>query len=80
MRLRSIPIACGAALLAASTSAQMPVADPSIPMDEIVVSGDYAGPGLWRVTRDADSGGHTLWIIGDPPPLPKRLAWRSAAV
>src|SRR5688572_13171116 len=50
------------------------------PLEEIVVSGEFAGPGMWKVTRADDPSGHTLWIIGDPPPLPKRLSWRSNAV
>jgi hypothetical protein len=50
------------------------------PLEEIVVSGEFAGPGMWKVTRPDDPSGHTLWIIGDPPPLPRRLSWRSNAV
>jgi TraB family protein len=50
------------------------------PLEEVVVNGEFPGPGMWKVTRPDDAGGHTLWIIGDPPPLPKRMAWKSAAV
>jgi hypothetical protein len=50
------------------------------PIEEIVVTGEYPGPGLWKVTREGDPAGHTMWIIGDPPPLPKRLEWKSSAV
>src|SRR5262245_46032700 len=71
-------VALTCAVLAGSAAAQSPVADP--PMEEIVVSGEFAGPGMWKVTRADDTSGHTLWIIGDPPPLPKRLSWRSHAV
>src|SRR5512144_526898 len=61
--------------------AQTPSAtDEGAAMDEIVVTGEYPGPGLWKVTREGEPAGHTLWIIGDPPPLPKRLAWKSTAV
>lgn len=49
------------------------------PLDEIVVTGEYVGPGMWQVTHP-DHPGHTLWIVGDPPPLPKRLRWRSQKV
>jgi hypothetical protein len=37
------------------------------PMDEVVVNGEFPGPGLWKVTR-ADVDGHVLWIVGEPPP------------
>jgi hypothetical protein len=50
------------------------------PLDEIVVTGEFAGPGMWKVTRPDDALGHVLWIVGDPPPLPKRIEWKSGAV
>jgi hypothetical protein len=50
------------------------------PLEEVVVTGEYPGPGMWKVTRPGDSAGHELWIVGDPPPLPKRLKWKSNAV
>lgn len=76
-----IRLAFTAALLAVTMSvrAQEAAADAA-PIEEIVVNGEYPGPGLWKVTRADDPAGHTLWIIGDPPPLPKRLAWKSSAV
>ena len=49
---------------------------PSVPIDEIVVSGEQPGPGLWKVTR----GDHVLWILGTLSPLPKRMTWRSGEV
>ncbi|HTU65761.1 MAG TPA: TraB/GumN family protein [Steroidobacteraceae bacterium] len=62
----------------AAPAAEAPAADGTI--EEIVVNGEYPGPGLWKVTRAAEADGHVLWIIGDPPPLPKRLSWKSRAV
>jgi len=50
------------------------------PLEEIVVTGEFPGPGMWKVTRPDDAANHTLWIIGDPPPLPKRMKWKSRAV
>jgi TraB/PrgY/gumN family len=47
------------------------------PLDEVVVSGEYPGPGLWKVSRAADTAGHVMWIVGEPPPLPKRMKWKS---
>jgi len=49
------------------------------PLEEVVVTGEYAGPGMWQVTKPGDDS-HVLWIIGDPPPLPKRLSWKSKSV
>ncbi len=45
-------------------------------IDEVVVSGEQPGPGLWKVSR----GDHVLWILGTLTPLPKRMTWRSAEV
>jgi hypothetical protein len=49
------------------------------PMEEVVVSGEYAGPGMWKVTHP-DHPGHTLWIVGEPPPLPNQMHWHSQEV
>lgn len=49
------------------------------PLEEIVVTGEYAGPGMWQITH-ADHPGHTLWIVGEPPPLPRRMRWHSQKV
>jgi len=49
------------------------------PLEEIIVTGDYAGPGMWQVTHP-DHPGHTLWIVGDPPLLPKGMHFRSQQV
>jgi len=50
------------------------------PLEEVVVTGEFPGPGMWRVTRAADAQHHVLWIVGDPPPLPKRMKWKSKGV
>jgi hypothetical protein len=52
---------------------------PEQPLEEIVVTGEFAGPGMWQVTHP-DHPGHTLWIVGDPPLLPKRMRFRSQQV
>ena len=39
------------------------------PLEEIIVTGEHAGPGMWQVTHP-DHPGHTLWIVGEPPLLP----------
>jgi len=45
-------------------------------LDEVVVSGEQPGPGLWQV-RHAD---HTLYILGTLSPLPAKMHWKSAEV
>jgi len=54
-------------------------ADDSAPMEEIVVTGEYPGPGMWKITRPGDDS-HVMWIVGEPPPLPKRMKWKSRDV
>jgi hypothetical protein len=59
-------------------AAQNPVAteapEPSI--EEVVVSGEQPGPGLWKVSK----GDHVLWILGALQPLPQKMTWRSRSV
>ncbi|HEU5134836.1 MAG TPA: TraB/GumN family protein [Steroidobacteraceae bacterium] len=61
-------------LCTAPALAQAP--EEQAPLEEVVVTGEFPGPGLWKVTRAGDSA-HVLWIIGGPPPLPKRMKWKS---
>jgi hypothetical protein len=46
--------------------------EDAAPLEEIVITGEFPGPGLWKVTRPGDAAGNTLWIVGDPWALPKR--------
>ena len=50
------------------------------PLEEIVVTGEFKGPGLWRVTRPGDSTNHVLWIVGDPSGLPTGMQWKSREI
>ena len=68
-----LAVACGLNLDISQTQT------PEEPLEEITVTGEYAGPGMWQVTHP-DHPGHTLWIVGDPPPLPNRLRWHSQKV
>ncbi|HEX3844197.1 MAG TPA: TraB/GumN family protein [Steroidobacteraceae bacterium] len=61
------PTLPGAAALQAE--AAPPIAAPI----EVVVSGRYHGPKLWRVSKD----GHALWLLGTVAPLPKRMVWQT---
>ena len=42
-------------------------------VDVVLVSGQYSGPGLWKVSR----GEHALWILGTVSPVPRKLEWYS---
>jgi hypothetical protein len=77
--LRSrIPLTTWLAALFASVFAPPILADE--PLEEVVVTGEFPGPGMWKVTRPDDSAGHVLWIVGEPPPLPKRMQWKAREV
>src|ERR1700744_2869330 len=45
-------------------------------LDEIVVTAERAGPGMWRVHR----GDANVWILGSISPLPRDITWRSKQV
>lgn len=45
-------------------------------VEEVLVTGEHPGPGLWKVLH----GENTLWILGTHAPLPRRLTWRSQEV
>ncbi|HWX79381.1 MAG TPA: TraB/GumN family protein [Steroidobacteraceae bacterium] len=47
--------------------------DPPAELQELIVTGERAGPGLWHVYR----GPAQLWIFGTVSPLPKDMTWRS---
>src|ERR1700723_3314820 len=45
-------------------------------LDEIVVTAERAGPGMWHVHR----GDANVWILGSISPLPRDITWRSKQV
>jgi uncharacterized protein YbaP (TraB family) len=51
-------------------------AQPPLPLDEIVVTAERAGPGMWHVHR----GAANVWILGSISPLPRDITWRSKQV
>jgi uncharacterized protein YbaP (TraB family) len=66
--------AVAALLLAGVAVADEDVADSgSEPMQEVLVTGEQPGPGLWKVS----SGDHVLWILGEIAPQPGKVKWRS---
>lgn len=67
---------CLALVLSAAVLINQPArADEAL--EEVLVTGQQPGPGLWRVTRADDPHGHVLWILGNYSPLPKKMKWRS---
>ncbi len=69
-----------ATTLVAGSSAWAPSraeeAPPPPQLDEVVVTGERPGPGMWHVHR----GSAQLWILGSISPLPKGITWRSTQV
>jgi uncharacterized protein YbaP (TraB family) len=45
-------------------------------LDEVVVTGERAGPGLWHVRGQQGEA----WILGTVSPLPRGITWRSRQV
>jgi hypothetical protein len=69
-----LPILCATGLLLAVSAAAQ------APLEQVLVTGQQPGPGLWKVTRPGDPGGHVLWILGNYSPLPKKMKWRSREI
>lgn len=62
------------ALFSAAGSWAHAASDPSDEaVEEIEVTGERAGPRLWRVSN----GEHVVWMLGTLDPLPKQMIWRS---
>ena len=62
---------------AAGGQAAPPVSgDVPVSLDEVTVTGERAGPGLWHLRR----GDAQLWILGALSPLPKNITWKSTEV
>jgi uncharacterized protein YbaP (TraB family) len=49
---------------------------PPAQLDELTVTGERTGPGMWRIHR----GNSQLWVLGSISPLPKGITWRSKQV
>jgi uncharacterized protein YbaP (TraB family) len=68
-------LSIAAGLIAAVIMAAVCRAEDAPPqvMDELIVTGEHTGPGMWHVHR----GAANLWILGSMSPLPKGITWRS---
>jgi uncharacterized protein YbaP (TraB family) len=65
-----------ASLLTGCLAAAACRADQPPPVDEIVVTAERAGPGMWHVHR----GAANVWILASISPLPRDITWRSRQV
>src|ERR1700724_210909 len=76
MRLATVTFV-SACLLVGCCAASACRADQTQPaLDEIVVTAERAGPGMWHVHR----GAANVWILGSISPLPRDITWRSKQV
>ncbi|HXP65217.1 MAG TPA: TraB/GumN family protein [Steroidobacteraceae bacterium] len=64
--------------LAGNTGAAESAGQSAVPqaLDEVVVTAERAGPGMWHVHR----GDAHVWILGSISPLPRDITWRSRQV
>jgi len=58
-------------------SAAGAVEESSAAIEEVLVTGQQPGPGLWKVTHPSAGHDHVLWILGSYGPLPRKMQWRS---
>ncbi|HTV95603.1 MAG TPA: TraB/GumN family protein [Steroidobacteraceae bacterium] len=75
----NLPSACAQpspAQAPAPLPAPMPSTQPAQVLQELVVTGERTGPGLWRVHH----GDAQVWILGSISPLPRGITWRSTQV
>ena len=49
------------------------IEDVAGPIEEVEVSGERPGPGLWKIRR----GANTVYVLGTTSPLPRRVQFRS---
>jgi uncharacterized protein YbaP (TraB family) len=74
--MRTLLLIIGASLLAASWPSAAAGDAPPAQLDELVVTGERSGPGLWHVHR----GTAQMWVLGSISPLPKGITWRATEV
>jgi uncharacterized protein YbaP (TraB family) len=65
-----------ASLLTARFAAGAGTEQSTPALDEIVVTAERTGPGMWHVHR----GDANVWILGSISPLPRDITWRSKQV
>jgi uncharacterized protein YbaP (TraB family) len=65
-----------AILLTGTCAAARGAGQTPAPLEEIVVTAERTGPGMWHVHRGAAS----VWLLGSISPLPRDITWRSKQV
>lgn len=68
----SLVLAVSSPLSSPGISLAGEAADVPPALEEVLVTGEHPGPGLWKVSN----GEHVLWILGTHSPLPTRLVWQ----
>src|SRR5450755_3709975 len=76
MRIAALFLNAALLIAAAGFSPACRAGPPTPALEEVVVTGERAGPGMWRVRR----GAATVWILGSISPLPRDITWRSKQV
>ena len=76
MRASRTAFAAAILLTVGSLSVDCRADQPPQVLDDVVVTGERTGPGMWHVR----SGAGQLWILGSMSPLPKGITWRSTQV
>jgi uncharacterized protein YbaP (TraB family) len=76
MMFRTAAPFLAACLWAAGLAATAHADEPPPVMDDLVVTSERPGPGMWHVHR----GAAQVWILGSMSPLPKGITWRSKQV
>jgi hypothetical protein len=72
--MRFSPALLVGALLSATPA--WPAETPDEVLDELLVTGEQPGPGLWKVSK----GDHVMWVLATNGSLPKGMRWRSQQV
>lgn len=65
-----------AILLTGTCAAARGAGQTPAPLEEVVVTAERTGPGMWHVHRGAAS----VWLLGSISPLPRDITWRSKQV
>lgn len=77
LALQSAPTRAQAQATEPTPSAQPDAPSSPEPMQEVVVTGEQPGPGLWKITH---GGPNVVWVLGTTANIPKDVSWRSHQV
>jgi uncharacterized protein YbaP (TraB family) len=74
--MRRLTLALVAAGLLAGSCPALRADAPGSQLEEITVTGERTGPGLWHVHK----GAAQLWVLGSISPLPRGITWKATQV